>query len=1502
MEANCRRRAVKTSGARIVRCGTAVLLFAGLGATALTATADVAGAVAHPSQIPVRWIGPHGQTNPTADCGHWFTTTAPANASSVAFSISGGGGGAYTYNRRGAGGGSGSLVTAPLDGVAGDTFFLDIGCGGGGNTNVTDHGQIPGAAGYAPGGHSGNERGTGPGSPTGGAGGGASGLCLGSPSCRSLPIVVAGGGGASSGFATCVVGSHQGYGGRGGGGIITRTSNLVVQSGSSGGNSGEPDRGGGGGRVVRGGGGGDGGGGSGEAGSNGGHPYPGAGGFGGSAMRGLLQSGGGGGGGGYSGGGGGGGDYCILTGTRAGGGGGGSSMANLSYSTGATFASGASGGYGSTPSGQPGYILPARWNLAAPFVTSVGPDAGPIAGGTPVAITGAHLASSTTQVTFDGFKGAITSKTPSRIVVTTPAVPRAGTVDVVVATDAGTAKARDAFTYYSPVKVATTTLPDATYGTPYSAALAATGGGKPYTWSMTSGSLPTGLSLDPATGVISGTPTGTPGMSTTVFKVTDNYNQTDSAPVSITVAAAHTTTTVTADPSTSSYGDPVSFTARVSGPGGVGPSGTVTFRHGSDTLCSDTLLAGKASCRASDAPVGGDQVVTGTYSGDALHASSEGTTSITVHPATSVTAAHAVPDVTTWGTSVVYSAQVANAAGGSGYALPTGTVAFTTGPASDTTALCTATLVSGSASCQADNAPVDAAGTVIATYGGDGNYHGSSGTTPLDVSQAPTTTTPSVTPETVTYGDDATYQATVAGVGVAFKGRGSVRFTIGSIHLCTADLDAAGSASCVSNQAPILLGLQVTATFSGNTNFAPSSGNAPFTVTRATTTTTPKATPSTAVHGSPVTFSAVVISSTTGAPTGSVAFTIGKTTLCTATLAAGSGSCVASNAPVGAHQLVTAVYSGSLTFPGSTGTTVVNVQAAPTATTASVTPASTVYGSRVTYSARVTSTGATPTGAVTFAIGSTALCTATLGAGSGSCTATDAPVGSNQRVSARYTGDPRFLVSVGTTVLTVTAGATGCSSSGEGAASFPSGYWLAGANGAVYSCGDAPFYGSLVTLGVTRNRPIVGMASTPDGKGYWLVASDGGVFAFGDAAFYGSMGGHHLNEPVVGISATSEGGYDEVAADGGIFTFGPGATFHGSMGGHPLNRPVVGMAVNARGGYLEVASDGGIFTFGPGATFHGSMGGQTLNRPVVGMTLTRRVATTRWPPTAASSPSARGPPSTAPWEVSLSMSRWWGWPPPREEATTRWPPTGASSPSAGHRLPVPSAAGDHRYCRHGQSVAPGSRLGLSDRGPAARPRPPLSASRDSVLQRRGLEAESMGSRIGRQRAGHSEPGVDALDPGGRGSDGGAEQSDDRTGPCSDRLGQHRGHPVVKEVGTDLGRRRHRGAGDDITWPGAEIAGHQCGRHRREVGRQGVVGGHLVHSRPEGVATEHSEAHRRLGLPQHALQVGVFGEGIGERHTPLGNSVHGGRLERKTGPRWERTGRAIWGSAGAGPPG
>ncbi len=173
-----------------------------------------------------------------------------------------------------------------------------------------------------------------------------------------------------------------------------------------------------------------------------------------------------------------------------------------------------------------------------------------------------------------------------------------------------------------------------------------------------------------------------------------------------------------------------------------------------------------------------------------------------------------------------------------------------------------------------------------------------------------------------------------------------------------------------------------------------------------------------------------------------------------------------------------------------------------------------------------------------------------------------------------------------------------------GMASTPDGggYWLVASDGGIFSFGNAQFYGS--TGGQPLNAPIVGMASTPDGFGYWLVASDGGIFSYGDAQFYGSMGGSHLNKPIVGMASTPDGkGYWLVASDGGIFAYGD-AGFYGSTGNIHLNKPVVGMTPTTDGGgYWFDASDGGIFAYGD-AQFHGSMGGQPLNQPVVGMAAT----------------------------------------------------------------------------------------------------------------------------------------------------------------------------------------------------------------------------------------------------------------------------------------------------------
>ncbi|MFJ3115250.1 putative Ig domain-containing protein [Pseudomonas protegens] len=75
-----------------------------------------------------------------------------------------------------------------------------------------------------------------------------------------------------------------------------------------------------------------------------------------------------------------------------------------------------------------------------------------------------------------------------------------------------------------------------TAGSPYGATLSATGGTVPYSYSITSGSLPAGLNLNTASGLISGTPT-TSGSSNLVITATDANGATGSQAYSITIAA-----------------------------------------------------------------------------------------------------------------------------------------------------------------------------------------------------------------------------------------------------------------------------------------------------------------------------------------------------------------------------------------------------------------------------------------------------------------------------------------------------------------------------------------------------------------------------------------------------------------------------------------------------------------------------------------------------------------------------------------------------------------------------------------------------------------------------------------------------------------------------------------------------------------------------------------------------------------------------------------------------
>ena len=83
----------------------------------------------------------------------------------------------------------------------------------------------------------------------------------------------------------------------------------------------------------------------------------------------------------------------------------------------------------------------------------------------------------------------------------------------------------------------TCSFPSGQVGVAYSSSLVATGGTPPYTYSITAGSLPTGLALNPATGAITGTPSAAGAFGDTSTAV-DSVGSSSSSSCGITIAAA----------------------------------------------------------------------------------------------------------------------------------------------------------------------------------------------------------------------------------------------------------------------------------------------------------------------------------------------------------------------------------------------------------------------------------------------------------------------------------------------------------------------------------------------------------------------------------------------------------------------------------------------------------------------------------------------------------------------------------------------------------------------------------------------------------------------------------------------------------------------------------------------------------------------------------------------------------------------------------------------------
>jgi Putative Ig domain len=152
-----------------------------------------------------------------------------------------------------------------------------------------------------------------------------------------------------------------------------------------------------------------------------------------------------------------------------------------------------------------------------------------------------------------------------------------------------TASADQVFTLVvpAPLAVTTTSLPGGTVGETYSARLSATGGVTPYTWSLASGSLPPGLTVNPS-GTVSGTVGGSPGTYTATVEVTDSENPAATATETYTISIAAPSLAITTT-SLPGADEGATYSATLSATGGVGPyTWTVTSGFLPDGLTLDT--------------------------------------------------------------------------------------------------------------------------------------------------------------------------------------------------------------------------------------------------------------------------------------------------------------------------------------------------------------------------------------------------------------------------------------------------------------------------------------------------------------------------------------------------------------------------------------------------------------------------------------------------------------------------------------------------------------------------------------------------------------------------------------------------------------------------------------------------------------------------------------------------------------------------------------------------
>ena len=370
------------------------------------------------------------------------------------------------------------------------------------------------------------------------------------------------------------------------------------------------------------------------------------------------------------------------------------------------------------------------------------------------------------------------------------------------------------------------------------------------------------------------------------------------------------------------YGQAVTYTATV----GQGDTGGVTFFDGTTNLTpTPAPITGNTAQYAPPLPIAtGTHTITAVYNGI-----SSNPTLLAVGRALTTTGLSYVQN----GTSVVLTATVKPVAPGSG--APSGTVQFFNG----NTLMGTVTVAGSQAQLGASNF----AGTVLASYSGDGNF-AASASPGVSISAVPPPGQVNLTvtsgPNPSTLGQPVTISAGLTLVSGTTQPGGTITFFDGPNSLGTVGV---GSAS-ITVTGLAVGGHTISAQYSGDTTYPGASAATGQFVNRIPTTLSVSGPSGPIKSTDPVTFAAQIAPSPpqgVAAPTGQVTFSDGANTLGSVAVSGGSASLTVPGLDPGVHG-ISASYSGDKNWIGSSGSTSVTVTKTPVTITTTGLPDGTV--------------------------------------------------------------------------------------------------------------------------------------------------------------------------------------------------------------------------------------------------------------------------------------------------------------------------------------------------------------------------------------------------------------------------------------------------------------------------------------------------------------------------------------------------------------------------------